>query len=197
MKLAEYNPGTIISGAPDKIVTNTAPEYPPLLTKQVGNIVSFELGNKNSNSFIWGHETPAPSYSEGPLDTVEYIANKATPYFLCVSETEIEANNTYQKVIQLTGASVSNWETTLFIDGGTLEFSGLAYSEDGVTFYDNFDFYSAVTTNVTTSYMEFTVKYKSNTNRDSFWDKLTVGVNKGLLYLPEYVAIYTPPVDIS
>ena len=196
MKLAEYNPGTIISGAPDKIVTNTAPEYPPLLTKQVGNIASFELGNKNSNSFIWGHETPAPSYSEGPLDTVEYIANKATPYFLCVSETEIEANNTYQKVIRLTGASVSNWETTLFIDGGTLEFRGLAYSEDGITnFYDNFDFYSAVITNVTTSYMEFTVKYKSNTNRDSFWDKLTVGVNKGLLYLPEYVAIYTPPVD--
>ena len=75
----------------------------PLLTKQVGNIASFELGNQNSNSFIWGHETPAQSDPEGPLDTVEYIANKATPYFLCASETEIEANNTYQKVIRLTG----------------------------------------------------------------------------------------------
>jgi len=75
MKLAEYNPGTIISGAPDKIVTNTAPEYPPLLTKQVGNIASFELGNQNSNSFIWGHETPVPPCPE-------YVANKATPYFL-------------------------------------------------------------------------------------------------------------------
>ena len=56
MKLAEYNPGTIISGTPDKIVTNTALEYPPLLTKQVGNIASFELGNESTGKFRLAHK---------------------------------------------------------------------------------------------------------------------------------------------
>ena len=140
MKLAEYNPGTIISGTPDKIVTNTAPEYPPLLTKQVGNIASFELGNESTGKFRLAHK----EYFGVDDSIVVAVQDRATPYFTTQSETVIEENALYQKTIRLTGCGVMNWTNTIFIDGGNLDFEGLVYAENGVAaYFDNCNVTSA------------------------------------------------------
>lgn len=180
MKLAEYNPGTIISGTPDKIVTNTAPEYPPLLTRQVGNIASFELGNESTGKFRLARKD---YYDVDGRTVVVAGQDRATPYFTTQSEVVIEANARYTKTIRLTGCGVSDWTTTLFIDGGNLSFEGLAYAEEGVAaVFDNCSVTSANITAVVAGYMEFVVTYNTTSARDTFWDKLPVGVAKTPTY---------------
>jgi len=179
MKLAEYNPGTVISGTPDKIVTNTAPEYPPLLTKQVGNIASFELRNESTGKFLLAQK----DYIGEDGDIVVAYTARRTPYFTTQSEVVIEANARYTKTIRLTGCGVSDWTTTLFIDGGNLSFEGLAYAEEGVAaVFDNCSVISASITGVVAGYMEFVVTYNTSSARDTFWDKLPVGVAKSPIY---------------